>query len=68
MNRMSDLLGKTRQFVADTINELRKCSWPNREELFESTVLVIVAVTVLSVFVAITDEVWRKLFMDLLIS
>ncbi len=56
---MSDWLGKIRQFLTDTIAELRKCSWPNRAELFESTVLVIVAMALLASFVSIVDFVSR---------
>jgi preprotein translocase subunit SecE len=58
----------TRRFIADTMDELRKCSWPSREELFESTMLVIVSVAILAVFVALTDEVWRQVFMRILTS
>jgi len=37
--------------------ELRKCSWPARDELYESTILVIVTVLLLAVFVAAVDAV-----------
>jgi preprotein translocase subunit SecE len=46
---------RIRQFIADTMNELRKCSWPERRELYESTILVIVAVMILALFVATVD-------------
>ena len=53
--------GRIRQFIADTVAELRRCTWPNRQELLESTVLVIVATVVLAAFVAGVDEVAMRL-------
>jgi preprotein translocase subunit SecE len=56
---MNDFFGNIRRFIAETMAELRKCTWPGREELFESTVLVIVAVVILGSFVALVDEISR---------
>jgi preprotein translocase subunit SecE len=56
---MNNWLSSARQFLADTLTELRKCSWPGRQELFESTLVVIAAIIVLSVYVALLDEVCR---------
>ena len=44
-----------KKFVLDTISELKKSSWPPKNELMESTLLVIVAVAVLGLFVAGVD-------------
>ncbi len=52
---MQTWTNRIRQFIADTMNELRKCSWPERRELYESTILVIVAVMILALFVATVD-------------
>jgi preprotein translocase subunit SecE len=46
-----------RQFYFDTVAELKKCTWPTRSELKESTLVVIVSVFMLSAFVAIVDWV-----------
>ena len=46
-----------RTFVEDVRNELKKCSWPTRAELFESTVVVIVSVLIVGVFVGASDVV-----------
>ncbi|OGV45161.1 MAG: preprotein translocase subunit SecE [Lentisphaerae bacterium GWF2_44_16] len=58
---MNNWLGATRQFLSDTMAELRKCSWPSRAELFESTILMIVAIAVLALYVAFVDEISRLL-------
>lgn len=49
-------MAKVRKFLADTMAELNKCTWPSRAELFESTVLVIVVIVILSSFVAGVDQ------------
>jgi len=51
--------GKIRRFITETMGELGRCSWPSRAELFESTILVIVAISILALFVAGVDEVSR---------
>ena len=48
---------KSKAFVGDTINELKKSSWPPRSELMESTLLVIVSLLILAVFVAAVDKI-----------
>ena len=50
-------MNKIRSFIEETMAEVKKCSWPNREELFESTLLVLVALVVISAFVAAVDQV-----------
>ena len=49
-------MGRIRRFIADTIAELGRCSWPSRKELLESTVLVVVAMVILALFVAGVDR------------
>ena len=52
---MSNLLGKINSFTTGTISEIRKCSWPGKDELFESTILVIVGMVLLGSTVALLD-------------
>ena len=51
------LIGRFRGFVKDVRAELAKVSWPTREELRDSTVVVIVTVLIVAVFVGIVDRV-----------
>jgi preprotein translocase SecE subunit len=55
------IMGRIRQFIADTAAEMRRCNWPDRRQLMESTVLVVVATLILACFVAGVDEVARVL-------
>ena len=43
--------------VTETMAELGRCTWPNRQQLFESTVLVVVNIAILACFVAAVDWV-----------
>ncbi|MDD3885929.1 MAG: preprotein translocase subunit SecE [Victivallaceae bacterium] len=52
--------GKVRSFMTDTIVEMRRCTWPSRHQLWESTLLVVVAIVVLASFVAGVDEIARR--------
>ncbi|MDD3953159.1 MAG: preprotein translocase subunit SecE [Lentisphaeria bacterium] len=41
----------------ETMSEMRKCTWPTRNELYESTVLVISSLIILSLVVTVADKV-----------
>ena len=45
------------RFVGETREELRKCSWPSKEELKGSTVVVLVATVVVGLFTVGVDVV-----------
>lgn len=63
----SKWLNRARLFIGDTMNELRKCNWPERQELYESTVLVLVAVMILALFVSLVDWLCLVTIKDLII-
>jgi preprotein translocase subunit SecE len=54
---MGAWFAKIRVFFEETAEELKKCSWPSRAQLLESTMLVIVALIALSIFVTVVDQV-----------
>ena len=45
------------EYVKDVRVEMSKVSWPTREELRESTLVVIVMVFVISIFIGVVDRV-----------
>ena len=55
--KTESLTGKIRRFISETMAELGRCTWPTRQQLFESTVLVVVAIVILACFVAGVDWV-----------
>jgi len=52
MSTMSQL----REYGKDVRGELGKVSWPTREELRDSTIVVIVTVLLLAAFIGIVDQ------------
>lgn len=53
------LAAQVREFVKDVQVESRKVSWPTRNELRDSTVVVIVTCLIITAFVWLTDSVLR---------
>lgn len=48
---------KIKRFFSETRVEMRKVTWPTRDELKESTKIVIVATFVVSLFIGVVDVV-----------
>ncbi len=48
---------KIRNFILETMDEMRKSTWPTREQLFESTILVIVALILSTIYLAGIDQI-----------
>ncbi len=55
MNKITAKAARLREFIGEVDAELRKCAWPARSELLESTVVVIVSVVLLAAFVGVSD-------------
>ena len=49
------------QFLKEARAELGKVTWPTRQELTESTLLVIVSVIMISIFIGSVDVVFNRL-------
>jgi preprotein translocase subunit SecE len=49
-------LVKLRNYVLETREELRKCTWPTWEELRGSTVVVMISIFLLGVFTVVIDQ------------
>ncbi len=52
---------KIKAFLKDAAVELRKVSWPTRQETVNSTVVVIALILLLGVFLAIIDGALAKI-------
>ena len=49
------------EFLKEARAELGKVTWPTRQELYESTILVIVSVILITVFIGAVDFVFNKM-------
>jgi len=45
-----------KQFYADVRSEMKKVSWPSRQEVFGTTIVVIVAVFFFGIYLGVVDE------------
>ena len=59
--RSGGLLAGPRRFTRDVRGELRRVSWPNRDQLRQSTAVVLIIVLVLADYVAAVDFVFQNL-------
>ncbi len=50
-------------YVRETREELRKCSWPSWEELKGSTVLIFVAILGIGLYTVAVDQIFFRVFM-----
>jgi preprotein translocase subunit SecE len=48
-------LARLTEYVQQTREELRKCAWPSRDELWGSTVLVMVSTALLGLFTVVVE-------------
>jgi len=57
---------KIRKFLSEIAAEMKKVTWPTREELKESTKLVIIATIVVTLFVGMIDQILSLIIRRLL--
>jgi preprotein translocase subunit SecE len=57
MKKIVELFNALKTFLGEVKIELKKCTWPTRQELFGSTMVVVISVLILGVFVGLSDTV-----------
>lgn len=57
VERVRDWSGRTSQFYTDVRGELKKVSWPSRDEVVSTTVVVIAAVFFFGLYLGLVDFV-----------
>lgn len=50
------MLAQTKQFMLDVTKEMKKVSWPSREQLRESTLVVIVTCLIITGVTFVIDQ------------
>jgi len=61
MGAVKDKFGSAGQFMADVSAEMKKTDWPSRQELVESTVVVVSSLILLGFFIFVCDTVLTNL-------
>jgi len=52
---------KLKNYVGETREQLRKCTWPTRSELYQHTVVVMLSTILLAIFTVAADLVIREI-------
>jgi len=53
---MKDWFNKAKEFLAETRSEMRKVSFPTRDEVVGTTIVVIVTSAIFAVFLFLSDQ------------
>ena len=61
MGSAKDKIGKAGQFLGDVSAEMKKTDWPTRQELIESTIVVVASLFMLGLFIFVCDTVLSHL-------
>ena len=56
--KMKNPIAAIKKLYDETVAELKKCTWPTRQELYESTMVVVSSLILLSVFVFVADKLF----------
>jgi preprotein translocase subunit SecE len=56
------MIGKIKSFVNDVVVEMKKVSWPTKEQLSESTKVVISATLIITAIVFLIDQLSTWLY------
>ncbi len=56
------------RFVGDVVAELKKVTWPTREEAFRLTLMVLVVCAVIGVILALLDYGFGRLVQDVFLK
>ena len=54
---MTNPITAIQKYYDETVVQLKKCTWPTRKELYESTLVVVSSLVLLAAFVMIVDWV-----------
>lgn len=58
---MSNPIRKVSKYTIDVVEELKRCVWPGKSELVQSTILVLITCILLALFVQFADQVLQTL-------
>ena len=50
-------MNKFNRFLKEVMAELRKVTWPSKDELIGSTIVTIVVSTIIAIFIGIVDRI-----------
>ncbi|NQT90884.1 MAG: preprotein translocase subunit SecE [Candidatus Omnitrophica bacterium] len=54
------MFAKAGNFLREVSVELKKVAWPTKDELFGSTVVVVISVAIIATYIGICDFIFSK--------
>ena len=63
-NRVTGWVGQTRGFLVAVREEMRKVTWPTRDELIKATRMIVVLSIVLGIVIGLMDWLLQLIFVD----
>jgi preprotein translocase subunit SecE len=63
-NRVTGWVGQTREFLVSVREELRKVTWPTRDELVKATRMIVVLSIILGIVIGLMDWLLQLIFVD----
>jgi preprotein translocase subunit SecE len=54
------------RYFRETMGELRKVSWPTRQEATSLTIVVLIVITLMSAFLGVLDFIYSRFFILIL--
>ena len=63
-NRVVGWVGQTRDFLTSVREEMRKVTWPTRDELIKATRMIVVLSIILGVVIGLMDYVLQLIFVE----
>ena len=54
---VKDWTGRSKQFYLDVRNEMKKISWPGKQEVISTTIVVLVAVCFFGLYLGLLDAI-----------
>lgn len=50
------MIGKIKSFTNEVVSEMKKVSWPTKEQLRESTIVVLVMTAIITAYTFVIDQ------------
>jgi preprotein translocase subunit SecE len=55
------MIERIKTYFAETRTELKKVSWPSRQELREATRVVIISTIIVTIFIGVVDQILSRI-------
>ena len=61
------MITKTKEFISNVRSEMKKVSWPSKDQLIGSTIIVVILWIMLSIYVFTSDRILQYIVKQFLV-